>query len=106
LNTAVDCDDGNPILRDEASHALALWIRRLRAIAKTGIAKGEIRKDADPEQIATVIVSTLEGALMMARLQRSERPLQYAREHLEDFLDQQDAGRGRPARASASALNR
>ncbi len=86
LNTAVDCDDGNPALRDRVRKALALWTKRLRAIANSGLAKGEIRKDADADQIATVIVSTLEGALMMARLQRSERPLQHAKEHLDRFL--------------------
>ncbi|HME08857.1 MAG TPA: TetR/AcrR family transcriptional regulator [Bryobacteraceae bacterium] len=86
LNTAVDCDDGNPALRDQARKALALWTKRLRAIVKAGLAKGEIGKDADADHIATVIVSTLEGALMMARLQRSDRPLQHAREHLDEFL--------------------
>jgi TetR/AcrR family transcriptional repressor of nem operon len=87
LNTAVDADDGNPVLRDRARIALALWIRRLSRTVKKGIAKGEIRQDADAEQTAAVVISVLEGALMMSRLQWSEKPLDYARAHLNDFLE-------------------
>jgi len=87
LNTAVDADDGNPALRERARSALAVWIRRLRRTVKAGIAKGEMRQDADPAQTAAVIISVLEGALMMSRLQWSEKPLEHAREHLNNFLE-------------------
>jgi TetR/AcrR family transcriptional repressor of nem operon len=87
LNTAVDADDGNPVLRDRVGVALALWMRRLSRTVKAGVAKGEIRPDADPEQTAVVIISALEGALMMSRLQWSEKPMDYAREHLNHFLE-------------------
>jgi TetR/AcrR family transcriptional regulator, transcriptional repressor for nem operon len=87
LNTAVDSDDGNPALRKRARKALALWTRRLSRIVKDGIAKQEIRPEVDPRQTAAIIISVLEGALMMARLQWSEQPLSDAREHLTHFLE-------------------
>jgi hypothetical protein len=37
--------------------------------------------------VATLIASTLEGSLMMSRLQRKEEPLDLACGHLEEFLE-------------------
>jgi TetR/AcrR family transcriptional repressor of nem operon len=87
LNTAVDSDDGNPILRDRARKALARWLKRVQGIVSAGIANDEIRKEVDPQSTATIIISTLEGALIIGRLQRSNLALEQAREYLVNFLD-------------------
>ena len=87
LNTAIDSDDGNPALRDQVRKALARWMERIQKIVASGIERGEIRKGADPGETATVIISTLEGALMIARLDRSSHALNTAREHLVTYLE-------------------
>lgn len=87
LNMAIDSDDGNPILRAKARHAFRSWIGRLRCIIEEGQARGEIRSDVDPAESSTLMVTTLEGALMLERLQRSPEPLNFACRHLEDFLE-------------------
>jgi TetR/AcrR family transcriptional regulator, transcriptional repressor for nem operon len=87
LNTAVDSDDGNTVLRDHARKALRQWIKRIGGIVSAGILKGEIRKDVDPHRAATVVISILEGALMIVRLQHSEQAFEQVREHLCGFLD-------------------
>src|ERR1700720_2958632 len=43
LNTAVDCDDGNPQLRAKAREALSSWLHRLEAIVAEGKRRGEVR---------------------------------------------------------------
>jgi TetR/AcrR family transcriptional repressor of nem operon len=86
LNTAVDSDDGNLALRDRARKALARWIKRIEENLSAGIASGEIRSNVDPQVVATILVATLEGALMIARLQRSNLALEQAREYLINFL--------------------
>ncbi|HXE11042.1 MAG TPA: TetR/AcrR family transcriptional regulator [Bryobacteraceae bacterium] len=87
LNTAVDSDDGNLALRDRARKALTRWIRRIEQIVSAGIASGEIRSNVDPRVAATILVATLEGALMIGRLQRSNLALEQAREYLIGFLE-------------------
>jgi TetR/AcrR family transcriptional regulator, transcriptional repressor for nem operon len=87
LNTAIDSDDGNAPLRAKARHALDGWLTRLRSIAKEGQRRGEIRLDINIEEMATLVVGTLEGSLMMGRLQRSDEPLDRACRHLEDYLE-------------------
>jgi AcrR family transcriptional regulator len=92
MNTAIDSDDGNPILRDLAAQALRRWRNGLARIAAEGIETGEIRPGTDPKRVANVIISTLEGALMLARIEGSRAPLADARVTLEDWLDALGAG--------------
>jgi AcrR family transcriptional regulator len=87
MNTAIDTDDGNPVLRDLAAQAFRRWRKGLAEIAANGIAAGEIRSDVDPKRVANVIISTLEGALMLARIDRNRTPLTDAHTTLESWLD-------------------
>jgi TetR/AcrR family transcriptional repressor of nem operon len=74
MNTAIDSDDGNPQLRAKARQALGSWLYRLQSITEEGQRRGEVRSDVDSAKLATLIASTLEGSLMMSRLQRKEEP--------------------------------
>ena len=87
LNTAIDADDGNPQLRRKARRALNSWLGRLRSIIEEGQRRGEIRGDVDSSELATLIVSTLEGSLMVSRLQRNDGPRDVACCHLEEHLE-------------------
>jgi TetR/AcrR family transcriptional regulator, transcriptional repressor for nem operon len=87
LNTAIDSDDGNPRLRAKARHALDSWLHRLQTIVEEGQRRGEVRRDVDSGKLAALIVSTLEGSLMLGRLQKSGAPLDIACKHLEDYLE-------------------
>src|ERR1700756_4054745 len=69
LNTAVDADDGNAALRARVVKALRSWSTRLENIVKEAQERGEIRQEVDPKTVATLIIASLEGALMMSRLQ-------------------------------------
>ena len=87
LNTAIDSDDGNPRLREKARKALHWWLERLTSIAEEGQQRDEIRSDIDPGKLATLLASTLEGSLMVSRLQRRDEPLGLACDHLEEYLE-------------------
>lgn len=87
LNTAIDSDDTNPPLRAKARQALSSWVDRLRSIAEEGKRRGEVRSEVDSAKLATLIVSTLEGSLMVSRLQREDEPLDSACRHLEEYLE-------------------
>ncbi len=87
LNTAIDCDDGNPKLRAKARQALSSWLDRMQSIAEDGQRRGEIRSDVDSAKLATLIASTLEGSGMVSRLQRNKEPLDLACRHLEEYLE-------------------
>lgn len=87
LNTAIDSDDGNLELREKARRALSSWLKRLRAVVEEGQRRGEIRADIDPTELAGLIVSTLEGSLMVSRLERTNAARDWASRHLEEYLE-------------------
>lgn len=87
LNTAIDTDDGNTVLRAKARRALAGWIQRLETIAREGQDRDEVRAEVDAREVAMVIVSGLEGGLMMSRLQKKDEALELACRHLEEYLE-------------------
>jgi len=87
LNTAIDSDDGNPQLREKARKALDSWLDRIGAVVEEGQRRGEIRPDVDSAKLAALIVSTLEGSLMVSRLQRKEDACALACDHLEEYLE-------------------
>jgi len=87
LNTACDADDSNPELRAKARQALGSFLERLQLIVEDGRQRGEISSDVDAMKLAALIVSTLEGSLMLSRLQKSLEPLNVACGHLTDYLE-------------------
>jgi len=87
LNTAIDSDDGNPQLRKKVRQALDYWLNRLQSIAEEGKQRGEIHSAIDSAELAMLIVSSLEGGLMVSRLQRRDDALDSACRHLEKYLE-------------------
>jgi TetR/AcrR family transcriptional repressor of nem operon len=87
LNTAIDTDDGNSVLRQRARKALHGWRTYLVSIVRAGIKAGEIRPRIDAKKLATLIISSLEGAIMVYRLERNEEALRAVQAHLDHYLE-------------------
>jgi TetR/AcrR family transcriptional repressor of nem operon len=91
LNTAIAATDGNPVLRARVSKALRTWRTSLQALVEQAAERGEIRAGVDAKAVATLIIATLEGALMISRLERSDEALRGGQEHLNRYLDREVA---------------
>jgi TetR/AcrR family transcriptional regulator, transcriptional repressor for nem operon len=87
LNTAIDTDDGNSVLRERARRALHGWRNYLVSIIRAGIKAREIRSAIDAKKLATLIISSLEGAIMVYRLERNEKALRTVQAHLNSYLE-------------------
>ncbi len=86
LNTAVDCDDGNLVLRNKARAALSSWRSRIADLVRSGQENGELRKTINPDSVAVVMISALEGAVMIGGLEKTRQPLHIVGEHLKEYL--------------------
>lgn len=86
MNTAIDADDGNQALRALARKGIQDWRARLCRIIEAGIQAGEIRESTDPRRIANTLIATLEGALMISRLENSRHALRDAQATIESLL--------------------
>ena len=87
MNTAIEADDGNTVLRNRARKALQSWITRLSRIAAAGIHKHEIYSRIEPRKLSEWIIGSLEGALFISRLQKDSEPLHNARLNLHEYLE-------------------
>jgi TetR/AcrR family transcriptional regulator, transcriptional repressor for nem operon len=91
LNTAVDADGGNPVLRARVEKALRFWKTKLQKIVKEAAERGELRPRVDPKAVATLIVATLEGALMIGRIERNDGALRQVQAPLNRYIDDEVA---------------
>src|SRR3954453_20922461 len=87
LNFAVDADDGNLALRTRVKKALKDWENLLAKIVEDGQSAGEINPEIDPHSIANLLISTLEGATVIARINKRSAALDDAQRHLSLYLD-------------------
>jgi AcrR family transcriptional regulator len=85
--SVADCATDNPTVRRAASDAFGEWTRAVAAA---------LRAMQVPHRragsLATLMVSALEGAILMARAERDVRPLDVAVEELRPLLDGAAAG--------------
>lgn len=87
MNTAIEADDGNPAMRTLAGRGLKNWKMRLCRIVEAGIRNREISAATEPRRVANAIVATLEGSLMISRLEGTRTAMLDARVVLEMMLE-------------------
>jgi TetR/AcrR family transcriptional regulator, transcriptional repressor for nem operon len=87
LNFAVDADDGNVALRTRVRKALKGWEDLLVKIVEDGQLAGEINPEIDPSSVANLLISVLEGATVLARINKRSSALDDAQRHLNLYLE-------------------
>jgi TetR/AcrR family transcriptional repressor of nem operon len=86
LNTAIENDDGNTVLRGKARAALEEWRCAIANLVREGQAAGELRRDVDAAGVATIVIAALEGGVMLSRLERNRESLCAVGKHLDGYL--------------------
>ena len=76
LNTSIESEDNNAILREKVLEALKYWHERIVITLKYGIERNEVQKDAELDHFATLFISTLEGGIMLSRVYKSPKPFE------------------------------
>jgi TetR/AcrR family transcriptional repressor of nem operon len=87
INTIVDSDDGNSALKKLARNALKQWNLYLQNIVAEGQARKEIRAGVEPEDVAALLISLFEGAMVLDRLDKKSGFLARAGKHMNSYLD-------------------
>lgn len=85
LNTAVDADDGNLLLKEEVVKTIYTWHQRIVKILTEGLDRNEF-KALDAESFSFRMIAMIEGSIMLAKtLERPEILLQNI-DHLESEI--------------------
>jgi TetR/AcrR family transcriptional regulator, transcriptional repressor for nem operon len=87
LNTAIEADDAHPVLRDRARAAMDSLRTTIERIVTKGIERQEIRPEVDAATCATILIATLEGAVMLSKLYEDPVHIQRAADHLSHYID-------------------
>ncbi|NJL62798.1 MAG: TetR/AcrR family transcriptional regulator [Methylacidiphilales bacterium] len=87
LNTAIESDDAHPALKRRAQQAMNSWRDLFGGIMRKGIKKGEIKPSIDVDEVVSIIISTLEGAVMMSKLCDDSIHVERAIKHLTNYID-------------------
>jgi AcrR family transcriptional regulator len=87
MNAGIENDDGNPALRERARAAMDDLRALVARTTDRGKTRGEVRPDVDADALATVMISQLEGAVMMSRLYGDDVHVARAAAHLRRHLE-------------------
>ncbi len=74
-NTALEASDTNPKFSELVRQVFNDWTAKIETRIRQAQQTHEIRDDLPATNLATLIVATLEGGIMQARLTKSEAPL-------------------------------
>ncbi|WP_119078713.1 TetR/AcrR family transcriptional regulator [Chitinophaga alhagiae] len=75
LNTAVEADDTNGLLKQRAAAAVLGWKKNIELLIRGGVTAGEFKQGIDAAQLALSIIALIEGGIMIARVTDSPRHL-------------------------------
>ncbi|MBT1709313.1 TetR/AcrR family transcriptional regulator [Fulvivirgaceae bacterium PWU5] len=88
LNTAVEADDHRISMRRLVARELVETVEFIASLIEKGIESGEFKKGTDAHQMAYVFFCSIEGAVMFARAERSEEPMQIVIKHCKNLVKQ------------------
>ncbi len=88
LNTAVEHDDGHPLLLAKARGRMSELDGLIQGILRDGIQKGEMPADTPVESMASFFIATLEGGIILSRLEGDNRHMRHCAENFSLFLRQ------------------
>lgn len=68
MNTAIEADDTHPLLKEAAKKAILVWKDSLAYLVQKGIDTKEFKSETNPEETALLILSIIEGTVMVSKL--------------------------------------
>lgn len=88
LNAAVEADDHRITMRPIVAREIMEVVNGIATLLRKGIRAGEFRNDINVRELAYTFFCTIEGAIMLSRVERSRAPMNIIIKHLKTKLDQ------------------
>jgi len=85
-NTALEASDTAPIFAELVAGVFVEWIGKIQNKIAEAQEAGQVRRDLPAQHLAELVVATVEGGIMQARLQKAEGPLSRALDTLRTLL--------------------
>ncbi len=78
MNASIEVDDNNPALKLVVKKVMEIMHENLCKVLNNGIKHGEIKPDTDVSGFSSLLVSSLEGAVMMLKIMDDDKHLSAA----------------------------
>lgn len=86
LNTSTEADDTHPKLKEKASNALAFWKASIEKQINRGIERKEIKSETNPTEVSLILMSLIEGAIMITKVTGKSNELRTTMNFLEKLI--------------------
>ena len=86
-NTALEASDTAPVFAELVAGVFDKWIGKIESIIAEAQQADQVRRDLPARDLAELVVATVEGGIMQARLQKVEGPMSRALATLRVLLD-------------------
>jgi hypothetical protein len=88
MNAAIEADDAHPSLKKTAAQLLDMLRGSVITILDNGIRYKQLRPNINKQYYATIIIASLEGAIMMSKLKSSDEDIKHVLKHLESLVQE------------------
>ena len=88
LNTAIEADDTNHLLKNRAADAILKWKENIVKLIQDGSLAGEFKPVLDGSQMALSIIALIEGGVMIAKVTDSQKNLDEVLKTVKMLIDQ------------------
>lgn len=87
LNAAIEADDANPLLRQQVFNMLAQLKASVAKLISNGIKNNQVVEGTDADFFSTIFIATLEGGIMISKLERSDKAIKQTVMHLRSIVE-------------------
>jgi TetR/AcrR family transcriptional repressor of nem operon len=87
FNTAIDATNTHPALKDKAKEGINGLKKYIEYKLIEGISAGEFKEDINPKHMATIIMATLEGGIILSRVDdEGNESVTLMADHMKKFI--------------------
>ncbi|MBF04614.1 MAG: TetR family transcriptional regulator [Flavobacterium sp.] len=87
LNVSIEVDDTNCDLKYKAQNTLTVFKETIKTIITNGKTHQQVQLNTNEELVASVIIASLEGGIMMSKLTQSEKDIKNVVIHLKTWIE-------------------
>ncbi|WP_051052807.1 DUF559 domain-containing protein [Fulvivirga imtechensis] len=86
FNTAMDSTNTHPELKKKAQEGIKSFKKYVEIKLEEGVRTGEFRSDINIKEVSTLIIATLEGAIIMSRIDDNRECVEFAASYLKNYV--------------------
>jgi TetR/AcrR family transcriptional repressor of nem operon len=89
LNASVEADDNLPFLKEKVQQSISSWALKLSQVITEGQEHGEFRQEVSATDYAYVMITLIEGGIMLGKITNEEKHLFLALDRVDQIINKE-----------------